>query len=72
MGSYLKIYTITENGTKKHIGNYRCRSCAKNHMPKNRPTFITNQRGKIVMYNVEYKHLAERKGWKLEGQEVRR
>ncbi len=72
MGSYLKIYVIQKSGKKKHMGNYRCRSCAKNHMVKNRPCFVQNSRGKMVFYNKEYKNLAEKNEWKLDGQEVRR
>ena len=72
MGSYLSVNIIKKNGKKQHIGNYRCRSCAKNHMPKNQPCFITNHRGKMVMYNKEYKRLAKEKEWKLQGQEVKR
>jgi len=71
MGNYLSIYVMTEKG-KKHLGNYRCRSCAKNHMPKNKPVFIQDRRGKMVMYNQEYKKLAKKNGWKLNGQEVKR
>lgn len=72
MGNYLRVYTLTDTGNKKRIGNYRCRSCAKNHMLKNRPCFILTRNGKMVMYNAEYKNRAKREGWKLDGQEVRK
>lgn len=72
MGNYFTVFVVRNDGEVKRIGNYRCRGCAKNHMIKNRPSFVKNRKGRLAFYNKEYKNLAKKKGWKLDGQEVKR
>lgn len=72
MGRYFEVIVLNENGKIHKRSNYRCKGCAKNHIHPKKPTCIKNHRGQIVLYNSAYKHLAQKEGWKLAGQEVKK